>query len=91
MDTQILKLAWSDVPLVFASSCLWEDCCLLFCLFVVSNILLLIFCVVCFGCVSPVSCVLCPVCCVLCPVFPVVPVSLDGSVLIPLSGFADVY
>ena len=38
------------------------------CLFVVSNILLLVFCVVCFGCVSPMSCVLCPVSCVLCPV-----------------------
>ena len=37
------------------------------CLFVVSNILLLVFCVVCFGCVSPMSCVLCPVSCVLCP------------------------
>ena len=38
------------------------------CLFVVSNILLLVFCVVCFGCVSPMSCVLCPMSCVLCPV-----------------------
>ena len=124
------------------------------CLFVVSNILLLVFCVVCFGCVSPMSCVLCPVSCVLCPmscvlcpmscvlcpmscvlcpmscvlcpmsyvlcpmscvlcavsyvlcsvscvlcpvfcvmcpVCPVVPVSLDGPLLIALSGFADVY
>ena len=61
------------------------------CLFVVSNILLLVFCVVCFGCVSPMSCVLCPVFCVMCPVCSVVPVSLDGPLLIALSGFADVY
>ena len=39
----------------------------------------------------PVCCVLCPMPCVMCPVCPVVPVSLDGPLLIALSGFADVY